>query len=102
MVCGSSGQQMVYAFRRRGGSDRNPRLTRPGVSQSGSRKTQGTRRSQKEVVEQIAFAVVEDGWRVAFMDCLRRRCPTAELGHRLAARVWTASPIAPLVSAGFR
>jgi|SRR5207248_302208 len=57
MVCGAGGQQMVYACRRSGGSDRNPRLTRPGVSQSGSRKTQGTRRSEKEVIEQVVTVV---------------------------------------------
>ena len=42
-----------------GGGYRNPRLTRSGLSKSGRIKTQGTGRSEKEIDEQVALAVVE-------------------------------------------
>src|SRR4029077_3863153 len=59
VVCRAGGQQMVYARCRCVGSYRNPRLTRPGVSQSGRRKTQGTRRSEEEVAEQVTSGAAQ-------------------------------------------
>ena len=46
------------------GGDRSSRLTRSGLSKSGRRKTQGTRRSEKEVVEQVASGAAQDGFAV--------------------------------------
>src|SRR6266513_1160266 len=52
---------MVYPCRSRLGSHRNPGLPRSGLSKGGRRKTPGTRHSEKEVVEQVAYPAAQDG-----------------------------------------
>jgi hypothetical protein len=50
---------MVYARHLRVGGDLNSRLTRSCLSGGGRIKTQGTGRSEEEVDEQVALAVVK-------------------------------------------